>query len=152
MGREGIEGYSDKTGGRVEINPADRRGGPIASESARSPSCSAEERGGSCCRGRLSGAVGSVLWGVQGNCPTVREGDEPGTQTPACSQCTGPECCPCLHSSQTWKKPIFEERLLRQPFVQVTNARHRKTCQKSPKQNNPPEKYISFFICMKVYL
>ena len=32
MGREGIEGYSDKTGGRVEINPEERHGGPIASE------------------------------------------------------------------------------------------------------------------------
>lgn len=41
MGREGIEGYSDKTGGKVEINPEDS-GGPIASESAQSPSCSAE--------------------------------------------------------------------------------------------------------------
>lgn len=51
MGREGIEGYSDKTGGRVEINPEDRHGGPIASESALSPSCSAEEQSGSWCLG-----------------------------------------------------------------------------------------------------
>lgn len=46
MGREGIEGYSDKTGGRVEINPEDS-GGPIASESALSPTCSVEEQSGS---------------------------------------------------------------------------------------------------------
>lgn len=37
MGREGIEGYSDKTGGRVEINSEDRHGGPIASESSEPP-------------------------------------------------------------------------------------------------------------------
>lgn len=43
MGREGIEGYSDKTGGRVEINPEDS-GGPIASESAQSPRCRDEEQ------------------------------------------------------------------------------------------------------------
>ena len=48
MGREGIEGYSDKTGGRAVINAEDRLGGPIASESALSPGCSAEERSGSC--------------------------------------------------------------------------------------------------------
>jgi len=67
MGREGIEGYSDKTGGRAVINAEDRLGGPIASESALSPGCSAEERSGSCRSGRLARAIGSALRGEKGN-------------------------------------------------------------------------------------
>lgn len=69
MGREGIEGYSDKTGGRVEINPEDS-GGPIASESALSPSCSVEEQSG-------SWHSGETYQGCR-QCPVRDEGKLPG--------------------------------------------------------------------------
>lgn len=73
MGREGIEGYSDKTGGRAEINPEDRRGGPVASESALSPRCSAEQRSGSCCSGETSQGCRQRPVGCAGKLPEQSE-------------------------------------------------------------------------------
>lgn len=65
MGREGIEGYSDKTRGRAEINPEDRHDGPIA------PECSEPRLLGRGAEqlllGETHGAVGSTLWGTKGN-------------------------------------------------------------------------------------
>lgn len=78
MGREGIEGYSDKTGGRAEINSEDRHGGPIASESSEPPALGGGAEWLLAFWGDFPGLSAASCAGQRGTVRAVRKEDEPG--------------------------------------------------------------------------